>query len=170
MGMTKNDEKIIGRLFHEAVAAGKRNSLKDKFKQTEKRLYAYPIMKRNIERYALDIKDIEKEDMKKSKDFVIFLKNSGGADKPDLEELRAAKILVIEQKRARDEKEIAEIDAALKEIEQDEYFSVIEMHYFQGAQQDEVAEKLHCDKVTAWRNRKRLINMLNISLYGADAL
>ena len=32
-------------------------------KMTMKRLYSYPILKQNIERYKLDIEDIRKEDM-----------------------------------------------------------------------------------------------------------
>lgn len=169
MALTRNDEEKISRLFQEAVSAGKR-SVKDKYKQTEKRLYAYPVLKRNIERYKLDIKDTEKEDMRKSHDFVLFVKNSGSAEKMDIEDLKAAKILLIEQKIARDQKEIDEIDKALEEIQQDEYYPVIKLHYFEKKNQDDIADLLHCDKVTIWRNRKKLINMLNIGLYGADAL
>ncbi|MBU2701674.1 hypothetical protein Ga0466249_002793 [Sporomusaceae bacterium BoRhaA] len=172
MALTKKDEEKIDMLFQKAVTAGKRSEKQEnnKYKKTEKRLYAYPVLKRNIARYKKDIIDIQKEDLRTSKDFVLFVKNSGGAEKMDIEELRKAKILLIEQKIARDQKEIEEIDTALKEIENEEYYPIIELQYFKGMSQEQVAQQLHCDKVTIWRNRKLLINKLNYSLYGADAL
>lgn len=169
MGLTQKDEEKIQNLFREAVTAGKYYA-KDKYKQTEKRLYAYPVLQRNINRYKLDIEDVKQESFGKSQDFVIYCKNSGDSSTPSLEELREAKVLVIERKIARDEKEIVEINAALEEIQADEYYKIITMLYFQGIKGDDIAEALHCDRATIYRNRKRLINTLSISLYGADAL
>jgi hypothetical protein len=182
MGLsTREEEKLLGktvekiieettaREIKKAVAAGMK-AAKGKYQQTEKRLYAYPVLKRNIERYKKDIEDVKKEDMQKSHDFVIFIKNSGGGDKPDLEELRAAKVLMIEQKISRDQKEIEEIEAALKEIKADEYYKVINLCYFEQISKTEIEERMHCVNMTLWRNRKRLINKLSLSLYGADAI
>ena len=182
MGLTtKEEEKRIGKTLRniiketteeeikKALAIGAK-STKGKYQQTEKRLYAYPVLQRNIKRYQKDIEDVKKEDMQKSHDFVRFIKNSGSSEKPDLEELRAAKILIIEQKIARDLKEIEEIEAALEEIKNDEYYQVIELCYFQQISKTDIEEKMHCVNMTIWRNRKRLINILSLSLYGADAI
>ena len=35
---------------------------------------------------------------------------------------------------------------------------------------EEIAEKIHCDPTTVWRNRKRLIQRLAVRLYGVDAV
>lgn len=169
MALTKTDREEIGQLFQAAVSEGKAKE-KDKYKLTEKRLYAYQILKRNIERHKLDIEDIKKEDIRKSKDIVLYSTCGGSGEKLELEELRAAKILVVKQKISRDEKEIAEINAALKEIEKDEYFEVIKDHYFNHLSQDEIAEKMTCDKVTVWRNKKKLVRIISLILYGADAI
>lgn len=169
MGLSKKDEELIQDLFSKAVSIGK-TAAKDKYKLTERRLYAYPVLKRNLERYGKDIEDIKHEDLRKSQDFVLYIKNSGSKIKPDIEDLRRERIALIENKRARDEKEIAEIDAAIQEISGEEYYPAIELHYFKRVREDEIAEVMHCDKTTVYRNRKRLINMLNVSLYGADAL
>lgn len=171
MGLNKNDEARIEHLFQKALAAGKRRAKEaDAYKKTERALRAYPILKGNIRRYELDIKDIRIEDLRNSKDFVLFLANSGGATKADLEEIREAKILVVAQKIARDQKKIDEIDTALDIVRTDEYFKIIEMNYFDGMKQNEISEILHCDKATVYRNKKRLIETMSVSLFGADAV
>lgn len=139
-------------------------------KLTMKRLYSYPILKQNIERYRLDIEDIRKEDMGKSKSIVEFYTHSGGGEKPDLEDLRAAKIRIVEMKINRDQQEINEIEAALDIIKDDPYFPIIDLKFFQKWKQEDIAEKISCSVATVPRQLGRLLDIVNISLYGADAL
>ena len=173
MRLSKKDmeaiEAIARQVMNEGVSKGKK-SAKSRYKQTESRLYAYPILKQNIKRYRADIEDIKHEDMRKSHDFVLFMSNSGRSPEIDIEDLRAGKILLAEQKIARDEKEIEEIDAALQTIKEDPYYKIISMHYFDGREQDVIMEACHCTETTLWRNRKALISRINVALYGADAL
>lgn len=155
---------------HRLIWAGSRR-VKDLAKLTKKRLYAYPQLKGNIERYKLDIEDIRRETFGKSKSIVIFQRNSGdNAEKLTIEEQRAAKIRLIEQKIERDEAEIKEMDAALAQIEDDPYYRLIQMRFFQKMSRDEIAEEFPCDPTTVSRQLGRLLDTLNISLYGADAL
>ena len=155
---------------HRLIWEGSRR-VKDLAKLTKKRLYAYPQLKGNIERYKLDIEDIRQETFGKSKSIVIFQRNSGdNAEKLTIEEQRAAKIRLIEQKIERDEAEIKEMDAALAQIESDPYYRIIEMRFFQKMNRDEIAEEFPCDPTTVSRQLGRLLDTLNISLYGADAL
>lgn len=173
MGLSKKDMEAIKRIarqvMNEGVDKGKKQA-KNRYKQTESRLYAYPILKQNIERYRADIEDIKHEDMRKSHDFVLFMSNSGRSPEIDIEDLRAGKILLAEQKIARDEKEIDEINVALQTIEDDPYYQIIPMHYFDNQEQDKIMTACHCTETTLWRNRKALISRINIALYGADAL
>lgn len=168
MALTQKDKEEIKELFKNAVSLGKRVE-KNTYKQTEKRLYAYPVLKKNIERYKKDIEDVKQEDFSRSKD-IAFYAAGAGTEKLDIEEIRKAKIFVIEQKIARDREEIKEIEAALDEIRNDEYFEIIPLHYFQKVDQETITKRVRCDKVTVWRNRKRLLNIINICLFGADAL
>ncbi|WP_110955741.1 DUF1492 domain-containing protein [Anaerosinus massiliensis] len=171
MGLTKKDHEEIENLFNKAVSFGRRQSTeRDTYRRTERSLRAYPILKENIKRYELDIKDIAKEDMRTSKDFVLYLANSGGSEKMDIEDIREAKILAIRQKIVRDQKKIEEINIALNTIKSDEYYQVIEMIYFEGLKEEEIVEQMHCDRTTVYRNRKRLINTISVSLWGADAV
>ena len=169
MALSKKDIETIREIAKELMAGGKQQAT-DQFKRTEKRLWAYPRLRENIKRYKADIEDVKREDMKKSKDFVVFVRNSGGAEAPDLEALRAAKILTISQKIARDEHEIKEMDAALAAIKDDEYYNIIDTTYFQNLDQSNVARVCCIDRSNIWRQKKRLINIMNAVLYGADAL
>lgn len=172
MALSKKDLQEIGNIFDERIkllSGGGRRKAKEWIKLTKKRLYAFPLLKDNIERYKADIEDIKREDLGKSKSIVMFTANSGG-EKPTLEELREAKIMLIERKIARDEAEIREMTAALNTIRDDDYFPVIEMMFFQKMRQEDIADSVHCDKTTVWRQTGRLLDMMSTTLYGADAL
>ena len=171
MGLSKKDLQEIRSVFSDEIQKLKppaRYRAKDLSKLTKKRLYAYPLLKINIERYKADIEDIKKEDMGKSKSIVMFSPSSKGGERPTLEELREAKIMIVERKIARDENEIREIDAALSAIRDDEYFPIIEMSFFQKMSEDEICAALKCANATVWRNKGRLIDIMNTALYGAD--
>ena len=127
-------------------------------------------MKQNIERFKADIEDIKKEDMQKSKSIVEFYSHSGNGEKPDLEELRAAKIRIVQIKINRDETEIAAIDKALDTIKDDKYYPMIAMRYFENMEQEKIAEKMDCSIRTISYQFGRLLGRLAVSLYGADAL
>ncbi len=176
MALTEKDLQKIEAVFDRQIknltyvgGGGKRKG-KDWIKLTKKRLYAYPLLKGNIERCKLDIEDIKREEFGKSKSITMFSVNGGGAEKPTLEELREAKILLVERKIARDEAEIKEIDAALATIKDDYYYPAIEMMFFKKLRQEGIAAHLRCDKTTVWRQVGRLLDVMSITLYGADAL
>lgn len=161
--------ELIQKTAKQLMSDGKRSS-KEYYKMTERRLRAYPILKENIERYKLDIDDIRHEDMGKSADIIMFQANSGMSPEKDLEELRQEKIFSLTEKIYRDTKDIKEIDVALESISQDPYYQIIPMTYFKGGQQETVAQAMHCDKTTIWRNRQRLVKHISLVLYGADAI
>jgi len=144
--------------------AGKGNC----YKQTEARLYAYPTLLENIKRYRLDIEDLKREKItEKSKDITSF---SVDGIRLTPEERQAGKILAVEIKLQRDKKEVDEINAALKAIEGDEYYSVVAMKYFQKASDEKIAGQIPCAERTVRYNRSRLIKQMALRLYGAEAL
>lgn len=171
--MTEKDmetiKELIGKVATKAYTAGKR-AAKDPYRQTERRLRAYPVLKRNVERYKADIEDIKREDFGKSQSLVLFRRNSGRPPKKDLEEIREEKILEVRVKLERDEKEIREIETALAYVRDYPYYGLIEMIYFRGLEQVEIEDRLHCDRSTVYRNRKILVSRISEALYGADAL
>lgn len=165
----KQVEIIMERVANRIFTAG-RKSTRTAYQATERRLRAYPTLKANIKRYEADIQDISHEDMGKSADIVIFRSKTGKAPERDLEALRAEKIFTLTEKLNRDSKEVREIEIALEQIKQYEYYKIIPMIYFQNMKQEEIEKELHCERTTIWRNRKVLVSRISEVLYGADAL
>ncbi len=162
----ENKMEEVGRRL---ILAGKKNQ-KNWTKMTMKRLYSFPILKANIERYQKDIEDIRREDMGKSKSIVEFHSKNNEWEKPDVEDLRAAKIRIVEMKIDRDTQEVREIEMALDSVRTDQYYPIIEMKFFQHMTHEEIAEKLPCGVATVSRQLGRLLDIINVTLYGADAL
>lgn len=63
-------------------------------------------------------------------------------------------------------REVMTLENALKFTEDDPYGALLPMKYLDGMTDEEMAEKLHCQVSTVWRNRVRLMMMLTIYLYG----
>ena len=174
MSLDKNDLKQITAKMDEVarrlVEEGRGQKKQDTFHRTERRLYAYPVLKKNIERYLADIEDIKHEDMGKSADIVLYQTNSGKSPEMDLEELRAEKIFTITEKLHRDRAEVEEIEAALEYIRGDKNYEVIPMTYFERKSKEEICRKTGVSSSTLWRICCRLIRDLELVLYGASAL
>lgn len=171
-----NIEKLIDQAIRKAVdtalAVGVRHGkedVKNAFSQTEVRLYAYPDLQANIEQYQLDIKDLEKEEPGRSKSLVFF-STAGNGIRLSEDDIQQARIMVIKNKIRRDEEEIEEINRALKPIKDDPYYSIVELKYFKGKTDDEIAESIPCDPRTVRRNKNKLVRRIAIKLYGADAV
>lgn len=167
----KQIEAKMEEVGNRLITAGKKN--RHIIKTIKRRLYAYPQLKENIERYKLDIEDLKQQkEFGKSKSIVSF--NSGQIAKLDKEELneqiRAEKIRECERHIARDEAEIRDIEQGLLIIQDDPYYKALVMSYFEGKKQKEIAEAIPCVETTIWRNIGRLIDKLAIFWYGADAL
>lgn len=151
-----------------ALTAAKATAKGNCYKQTEARLYAYPTLLENIKRYRLDIDDLKREKItEKSKDITSFIVD-GIRLTP--EERQEGKILAVEIKLQRDQKEVDEITAALDLIKNDEYYPAIEMRYFKKMADEIIALQIPCAERTVRYNRNRLIRQMALSLYGAEAL
>ena len=165
----KEIEGAIEEVGKKLLEEGRRRT-KDFTKLTKKRLYAYSHLKSNIERYKADIEDTKIEkDFGKSKSIIEFRSRTTG-EPPTEDEIRQARIILLERKIARDETELKELDAALNAVKDDEYYNLIDMIFIKNMKQDDVAEIAHCDKTTVWRNVGRMLDTMSIVLYGADAL
>lgn len=176
MALTKKDTELLNKIFDEkvksvfAVSGMFRDREKNKFQQTESRLRAYKDLKVNIEKYKLDIQDLKIEKIPgRSRDITRY-SATGGGEQWTPEQIQLARIYNLEMKICRDEAEIREIELALEAISNDKYYSVISYKYFDGMEDEEIAELINCSDKTVSRNKSRLVRRLSIKLYGADAL
>lgn len=137
------------------------------FKETERLLYSLPALRLKV---AQDEEDIQNGLMKlkeRSKD-IVRVSSSGGTYDIETKEER----YIAERKASmeRTKREIQRIERALETIQDDEYYDIIPLKYWDQLPPAEIAERLNCDERTFYRHKNRLINKLKVVLFGADAL
>lgn len=140
-----------------------KESYRDK---TIKKLKAYPILQNNIKEYEKDLEDIYKEEFGSSP--AVHIAQGYYCSDLTIDEVRRAEALKIEVKIERDMRIIKEVDRALAEIKDDYYAPIIKSIYFEKIQIDDISREMKCDKVTVYRNRNRLLDILSIKLYGGS--
>lgn len=142
------------------------NLLKSNFnyyQKTELLLYNYPKLKLAVEQKQEDIDYIEKNGLpEKSKSIVFYSTANGNISGAErylelIEKYKAEKIET--------ERDIQRIEAALNKIKDDKYFEIINLKYFQGLKEEDIAVKLGKDVSTINRNKKRLINSIKVILF-----
>ncbi|MEA4928492.1 MAG: hypothetical protein VB104_07425 [Candidatus Limiplasma sp.] len=162
---------VINEAVERAVAAtriAQATEAKDYYKQTERRLYAYPHLLEKVQDDIARLTDLEAGILqKKSKSLVRF---SPSGVRVDPEEMAEAMMNDLRAHMAMDKQEVETIQKALKSIERDTYFATVLARYFDGRADWEVAEELHCDESTVRRNRARLVRIVAIRIFGAPAM
>lgn len=68
------------------------------------------------------------------------------------------------------QKLITKIDESLKTIENDPYYEVIMLYYFEGCTREDVAEEFDTTVTTISRNKTRLVNKLKVALFSDDVI
>lgn len=136
------------------------------FKETERLLYSLPALKLKLAQDEEDLKNGMMIYKHRSKDIVTISSSAGGNHfdpETDYIERRMASM-------ERTKREIQRIERALETIQDDEYYDIIPLKYWDLVQPAQIAERLHCDERTFYRHKNRLINKLKVVLFGADAL
>lgn len=62
------------------------------------------------------------------------------------------------------------IDTALKTIEHDPYYKMIDLIYFKDLTREHVAEIMNCDIKTVTRNKNKLVNELKVIIFSDDTI
>ena len=135
------------------------------FKNTEARLYALPVLKVKIKDDKEKIEELRTYGTPaRSKSITRFSKSSTRMDPEEaLEAIIKDKQACIES----DQHEVDVLEEALEIIKPDPSVSG---RYFEGLDNEAIAESLGCDATTVWRNRQRLIKSLSVRLYGTAAI
>lgn len=159
-----------GRKLERAIAEEERKLNFNSYKETEKRLYALPDLKKKVASDKGILADIKKRGSlgRRSVDVVRFQRSGRRISE---EEILEGYIQDQEANIARDVYEIKTIERVLKHIENDYYYPAIEARYFKNIKDDKkIAVDLHCDASTVRRHRSDLVKRLAVLLYGAAAV
>lgn len=138
---------------------------KDAFKATERRLCAIPDLR---EKLKDDEEELEKARRNGLKERSYSVPRFGVKLPP--EEIMEAVIIDLEAAIAATSHELEAMDKALTSIRDDPYYLAVDGKYIQRMIDEEIAEKIHCDPTTVWRNRKRLVQRVAVRLYGVEAV
>jgi RNA polymerase sigma factor (sigma-70 family) len=60
---------------------------------------------------------------------------------------------------------ISLIDKCMAALKYDQYYSILEMRYFEGRTQEDIAATLGCNQATVARNKSRLVKELSMRLF-----
>jgi DNA-directed RNA polymerase specialized sigma24 family protein len=158
----KSVEAIIK--AHKEFDASQRNY----FKETERLLYSLPALKLKLAQDEEDLRNGLVSLPEKSRDIV--KPSQGGYRMHDPEAREERYIAERKESMERTKKEIQRIERALETIQDDEYYDIIPLKYWDLMQPAQIAETLNCDERTFYRHKNRLVNKLKVVLFGADAL
>jgi len=170
-------QKIINTSIDQAIkkalnAITKANELtheneRNYFKETERLLYSLPALRLKVAQDEEDLQNGQIVIKRKSADIIRFsgIGNSNNLYDPEAEYIGSRMASMERTKR-----EIQRIERALETIQDDEYYEIIPLKYWDLVQPAQIAERLHCDERTFYRHKNRLVNKLKVVLFGADAL
>jgi RNA polymerase sigma factor (sigma-70 family) len=151
------------RKANEEADAGQRNY----FKETERLLYSLPALRLKVAQDEEDLQNNQIVMKRKSADVIRFsgIGNNSNLYDPEADYIESRKASMERTKR-----EIQRIDRALETIQDDQYYEIIPLKYWDGLKLEEISERMNCDMSTVCRAKNRLVNKLKIVLFGADAL
>ncbi len=140
------------------------------FQKTEQLLYNYMNFKQVIADKQKAIEQIKQESIqKRSKSIVNFTGNYQLDTRNDFEKAEE-QIEALENSIMITKRYIEIIDAALSKLEDDNYYDLIRLRYFEGKTREEIAEYFNVDVATVSRNKNRLINILKIHLFSDEVI
>lgn len=151
----------------------KPNSVNDKtaYAKTEALLYNYMGFKRVVEERKQEIEDIRKHGVPRSCAVTEYVQKGGLPHGIVLEE-ESVEIAVhrIECAIQDTVHAINLIDRCMAALKTDPYYCILEMRYFEGRTQDDIADYLGCSQVTVSKNKGRLVKELSIRLFPNQAI
>jgi DNA-directed RNA polymerase specialized sigma24 family protein len=166
-----NIDSLIQRAVKAGIEAGRtqaEHTSVDAYRATERRLYALPTLVHKVEDARQHLEELEQTGPpEKSKDIVRFSR-PGVRLTPS--EILEALVTDIKASMAADEYEIEMIKKALKNIEEDACYLAVKGRYFEGISDDEIAKAIPCESRTVRRHRGRLVRVVAVWLYGAQAV
>lgn len=168
--MGKNTWPDWDELIQKAVNAGRIQGAamaKDTYKATERRLYALPILREKLQEDKEKLEEIRTHGTPQHSKGIVRYSRTGIRLSP--EEILDGIIKDMEATIAADQYEIDTVEKALAHVKDDPFYSAIEAKYFEGLDDEDVAEDLNCGTTQLWKQRGRLVRALAVFLYGSQA-
>lgn len=145
---------------------------KSAYAKTEALLYHYNGFKRIIQERALEIETLRKYGVpKKSPSIVEYTPKSGTVHGLTLEDDTVESMIHnVERSVEGTVHIISLINKSMDALRNDPYFCILEMRYFEGRTQEDIADHLGCSQVTVSKNKNRLVRELSMRLFPNQAI
>jgi len=154
-------EKLLKKIQEKQIMINSDNP----FKKTLIMLKDYTRSKAFIEINKNEIEALRKGELPKKSAGIITGHESNHEFKSDMEK-KEDRIAFLEETISKKEKRIMAIDAAMAYIKDERYYKIIPLFYFDKLSIEDIAAELEISEKTANRNKKRLIEILSIFLFG----
>jgi len=138
------------------------------YKETERRLYGYPVLKARIVTLKEELADLIDHPYLPghSKDICLY---SRSGDRLSDDELIDQRKQDLQAKIYADQAEIKKIDAGLLLVKDYPYYKALPGKYFENKKPEDMAKELNCDASTVYRSLKPMISRIEVWLYGEAA-
>lgn len=174
--MTESDlQQIIGLVVTKTIEALEDKKLiapksdeKTAYQKTEALLYNYRGFKKIVAERMQEIENLRKYGVPKtSKDITKYCGNAGGTVQGTVLEEDAVEAAVrnVERSVEGTVQALALIDRCMATLRSDPYYCILEMRYFEGRTQEDIAVDLKCSQVTISKNKARLVKELAMRLF-----
>lgn len=145
---------------------GNASPVKSAYQQTEQLLYNYRNFLKIVEERKQKIEDIKRYGVpQRSSAFVSYGGNSGIKEQKMEEEKKQDAIYAIEKSMETTIQAINLIDECMDTLKLDPYYRILEMRYFEGRTQEDIAVEFGCSQQNISYNKSRLIKELSIKLF-----
>lgn len=163
-----NEKEITKFILQELETMGMIKKKNDTFKNTESVLYSYNPIKETISQRKRQIKEFKKYGLpKKSSSVKVISNNNINIEENDLLDTT---IKNIEKSIIKTKVILNYIDSILFKFNNDPYYQIIQLKYFENKTIEEIAEIMKKDISTITRNKNRLINALKTYLMPNEIL
>lgn len=163
---TKNE--IVKKVLEELKNKKLLKNPKSSYKSTEKILYSLNVLPEAIKLIDEEVKKLEEEakgiTIPKAKSNSLILNERNNTYVYGDETLET-KISELKQISVKAKSQIRLVKSALKKIENDKYYDIIPMYYFEEKTIEEIAEECEWAVGTVSKHKKRLMNDLKVYVF-----
>ena len=145
---------------------------KTAYQKTEALLYNYRNFKKIVEERMSEIDTIKKYGVPKKSGSVVEYGNRSNREQglKTVEESVQCAVWNVERSVQDTVAVISMIDKSMAALKCDPYYDILEMRYFDGRTQEDIADHLGCSQVTISKNKARLVNELSMRLFPSQAI
>ena len=140
---------------------------KNAYQKTEQLLFNYNGFVRIVEERKAEIESLRKYGVPQKSLSIVEYSPGGGTPRGLCmeEESVEAAIRAVEASVHDTVQVIALIDKCMASLASDPYYDILEMRYFEGRTQEDIADYYNCSQVTISKNKSRLVRELALKLF-----